>query len=96
MEISMTDKQNIDHSQANEITGSNENVPQATPTTKPDSIRWAKVILTAVGVVTLGASIAGLMWYVANIEPALHPVSGYVFLDGEPMDGGAILLQHAK
>lgn len=64
-------------------------------TGKPVGIRWARMILTAFGLVTLGAGIAAAIWYVSNIEPAIHPVKGYVYLDGEPMDGGAIILQHS-
>lgn len=64
--------------------------------TKSSAIRWSKVIFTAIGIVVLGAAASGIAWYAANIEPALHPVHGYVFLDGEPMDGGVILLDHAN
>lgn len=62
---------------------------------KSSAIRWSKVILTAIVIVVLGAAGSGIAWYAANIEPALHPVHGYVFLDGEPMNGGVILLDHA-
>jgi hypothetical protein len=55
-----------------------------------------RVILTAVVIVALGSGVAGTVWYVANIEPPLHPVKGFVFLDGQPMIRGAIITEHSK
>jgi hypothetical protein len=91
----MAEKNNSEFTTTPELHEAGGNEPQTAPTPKPKGIRWTQVMLTAVGLVALGAGISAVFWYVSNIEPALHPVKGYVFLDGEPMDGGAIILQHA-
>ncbi len=92
----MSDKHNSDVRTADEISGIERNEPRSASGAKAGTVRWARVILTAVGLVALGGMIAGVVWYVSNIEPAIHPVKGYVFLDGAPMDGGAIILQHSS
>ena len=90
----MTDKQDPSVNMTGKMAEAESNSLQSISATKSEAIRWTKVFLTAIGLVALGGVIAGAVWYISNIEPRLHPVKGYVFLDGEPMDGGVILLQH--
>lgn len=92
----MTERPKPEIEMADRTEGVNENPVQSGSVTRPNAVRWKQVSLTAIGVFTLGTLIAGAIWYVSNIEPALHPVKGYVFLDGEPMDGGVISLQHSR
>ena len=56
-----------------------------------NTIRWQRAFVTAFAVVFFGGAAAGVIWYVANIEPPLYPVKGVVLLDGAPMSGGALL-----
>jgi hypothetical protein len=95
VEINMLENQNSVEGNTSEISGSDGNKLPNASAAKAETIRWGRVLMTAIGVVSLGAAIAGAIWYVANIEPPLHPVKGIVLLDGEPMDGGVIMLQHS-
>jgi hypothetical protein len=56
-----------------------------------DGLQIFKLLAIAVGIVAVGASVTGAVWYLKTREPALHPVRGVVFLDGEPMKGGAVI-----
>ena len=68
--------------------------PQFSPAKQYGAFRWIRVVLTAVTIVLLGSLAVGTAWYMANIEPSLYPVKGFVFLDGQPMAGGAIVSDH--
>lgn len=58
------------------------------------SFSWKRVGVTIGTLVILGGVTAAGVWYVTNLEPALHPVKGIVTLDGEPMAGGVVLTEH--
>lgn len=79
---------------ASSETHQSDNVDQQTAA--PKGVRWMQMILTAVVIVLIGGIGFGGAWYVANTEPALYPVHGFVFLDGEPMAGGAVISFHAN
>lgn len=56
-----------------------------------NELRIFKLVAIAVGIVAVGASVTGGVWYLNSREPALYPVRGIVLLDGEPMAGGAVI-----
>ncbi|MBW3542912.1 MAG: hypothetical protein KY476_21835 [Planctomycetes bacterium] len=53
-----------------------------------------RVLLTVLAVVLVGGAGAAGWWYWTTREPALYPVKGIVYLDGEPMQGGIVTTQY--
>ena len=77
-----------------EAIGINALDSQSSPKKQNGSVRWIRVVSTALAIVLLGSAVVATAWYMANIEPQLYPVKGFVFLDGKPMAGGAIVSDH--
>lgn len=90
----MSDDQKVDSALNRGAFESTDPNCQPSQSRKLGTVRWARVVLTAFAIVLLGCLAVGTAWYMANIEPSLYPVKGFVFLDGKPMAGGAIVSDH--
>ena len=53
-----------------------------------------RVLLTVLVIAVIGGAGTAAWWYVTSQEPTLYPVTGVVYLDGEPMPGGLIMTRH--
>ena len=53
-----------------------------------------RVLLTLLVIAIVGGAGTAAWWYVTSQEPKLYPVTGVVYLDGEPMPGGLIMTRH--
>ncbi|HUG18085.1 MAG TPA: hypothetical protein VMM56_03865, partial [Planctomycetaceae bacterium] len=82
-------------SSASSITEGDGSDISASGQTSSNSFSWKRVVATAGTLFIIGGATAGAVWYVMNLEPALYPVKGVVYLDDEPMAGGVVLTDHA-